>query len=635
MALFQKPAGDSRAGEADGGGPLPLSPEEVAKLDEEAWYARVYRGEEVPQLTVRAVMTGAVVGFLLAFTNVYILLKTSWCVNVALTACIVSFSSWTLLVKLRIARKPLTLLENNCMQSTASAAGYSTGNVTGTALPALLLLSVTPALPGGRQMPWPALAGWVFLVATLGVVVAIPMKRGMINHDRLKFPSGLAAAETLHSLYSKGTEAAAKGRALFGAAVAASVTPLLTDLRIRRGATLLPAVSRALDWLPGRGVDPRTGVRLLPSDWTMLLDHKLLVIAVGMIAGMRLCASMALGGVLLAFLLGPAGLRAGAVTDPGQAWLQIGLWLGAPMLLTAGLLSAGRSLRAVSGGRRGLASQSSAEVPASVFAAGVAVAGTAVTIMASVFFRIPWYLGVAAIAISFILSLAACRANGESDINPLGAVASLTQFIFGVLMPHSPGANLMTAGISSSSAVSSGDLLTDWKAGYLLGASPRRQFVAQLLGVVPGTLASVLCYHLLIPDARVMTGSAPEFPAPAAQMWLATARLMTEGLGTLHPLARQAIVWGALIGLALALLERLPARYHRWFPSATGVGMGLLLPFQYPLSFFIGAVVAWAWARRSRLHAERYTIPIASGVIAGESLMGVLVATLNNFVLRR
>ena len=86
MALFQKPAATPE--EVERSEPLALSPEEVAELDEEQWYARVYRGDEVPQLTVRAVLTGTALGFVLAFTNVYVGLKTGWSLNVALTACI-------------------------------------------------------------------------------------------------------------------------------------------------------------------------------------------------------------------------------------------------------------------------------------------------------------------------------------------------------------------------------------------------------------------------------------------------------------------------------------------------------------------------------------------------------------------
>src|SRR5947199_2223638 len=98
MGVFQKPA--STPEQIERSRPLALPPDEVADLDEDAWYARVYRGDDVPQLTVRAVLMGAGLGLLLAFTNVYVGLKAAWTVNVALTACIVSFSVWTVALKL-------------------------------------------------------------------------------------------------------------------------------------------------------------------------------------------------------------------------------------------------------------------------------------------------------------------------------------------------------------------------------------------------------------------------------------------------------------------------------------------------------------------------------------------------------
>jgi OPT family oligopeptide transporter len=268
---------------------------------------------------------------------------------------------------------------------------------------------------------------------------------------------------------------------------------------------------------------------------------------------------------------------------------------------------------------------------------GTSLAGIALVIMARSYFDIPWPLGVLAVVLTFVLSLVGARATGETDITPIGPIAALTQLIYGVLMPQSPAANLMTAGFTTSAAGSGADVLTDWRSGHLLGASPRRQFVAQLLGIIPGTVATVVCYFLLVPDATALTGrggAPPAFPAPAAQMWLAVAHLVTRGFASLHPMARQALLWGAAAGAALTLLDRLPPRYRRWVPSATGLGMGFVYPFQYPLSFLIGGLIVWFWTRRNQAHAERYAIPVAAGVIAGESLVGVVVAALNNFVIR-
>jgi uncharacterized oligopeptide transporter (OPT) family protein len=245
---------------------------------------------------------------------------------------------------------------------------------------------------------------------------------------------------------------------------------------------------------------------------------------------------------------------------------------------------------------------------------------------------------VVAVLMTAVLSLVSARATGETDVTPLGAVGNLTQLAYGAMVPGSATATLTAAGITASAAASSADLLTDLKSGYLLGANPRRQFVAQFLGIFAGTAATTIAFYLLVPDATALTGTAttpPSFPAPAAQAWLALAKVFQQGLATLHPMARQAILWSSLAGVALVLLERFLPRYERWIPSATGLGLGFIFPFQYPLSFFIGALIATIWRARNQQHAERYTIPVSSGFIAGESIVGVVVAALNNFVIGR
>ncbi|PMY18170.1 peptide transporter, partial [Pseudomonas sp. FW305-3-2-15-A-R2A1] len=83
----------------------------------------------------------------------------------------------------------------------------------------------------------------------------------------------------------------------------------------------------------------------------------------------------------------------------------------------------------------------------------------------------------------------ACRATGETDVTPTGAMGKIMQLTYGVLMPQAVTANLMTAAITSGSASASADLLNDLKSGYLLGANPRRQFIAQFSGIITGTLA--------------------------------------------------------------------------------------------------------------------------------------------------
>jgi uncharacterized oligopeptide transporter (OPT) family protein len=641
MHWFQRPA--RTAEELAASQPLDIEPAEVATFDEDTWYRRAFRGEHAPQLTLRAVVLGSALGFLLAFTNLYIGLKTGWGLGVAITACIVSFTLWNVCLRLGIARSPLSILESNCMQSSASAAGYSTGSTMVSATPALLMISVTAQDPYGKHLPWPVLAGWTFFLALLGVALAIPMKRNMINQEKLRFPSGIAAAVTLQSLYSRGQEAVAKGKALFYAALAAAVPPIVMDIPLRHGRGLVPDTSAVFDWLPVAGKNPKTGAPYVASDWNFILDHKLVMIAAGALTGPRICFSMVAGGALLMYWVGPAALLAGAAHSPGRAWREIGVWIGAPMMISAGLLTFFAQwrtiLRAIGGlGQGNKTNYATAEVPGSWFLALVLLATAGTLLIGHAQFGIPWYLGLIAVLLTFFLALVACRATGESDITPIGAMGKITQLAYGVLIPQNATANLMTASVTANAAASAADLLTDLKSGYLLGAHPRRQFLAQLIGVFAGTVATVIGFRVFVPDARVLlgeNGGAPTFAAPSAQAWLAVAQVFQAGIDKLHVMARHGIGWGLLAGAILALLEMVLPKYRRWIPSPIGLGLGFFLPFFNPFSMLLGAIAAWLWAHRNKAHAERYVVPVASGIVAGESIVSVVIAFVNNLVLRR
>lgn len=672
--MFQ-PAPKTQA-DLDASQPLHLTPEEVQLLSEHEWYQRAYQGDK-PQLTLRAVAMGTVLGFFLSFTNIYIGLKTGWFLGVALTACILSYAFWNVLRAVGLAKTPMTILENNCMQSTASSAGYATGNMLVSAVPAMLLLSVDAEHPLGQQLSPKVLAAWVFFIAILGVTLAIPFKRSLINQEKLKFPSGTAAAVTLRGIYSKGEEAMAKARALGISALVGAVLKVLTDLRFRTviedgkraRESLVPDSSNVFDWI--KPLLPEWlkakmhlfhagGREWTFSDWTLRMDHSAVLVAAGAIVGMRTCASMVASGLVLAFVIGPnaidmpwenaAGKVVTAVTRPGAAWKEIGLWLGAPMIVAYSLTAFASQWRTIArafgglkkveiadqaGGKPGdpsVHTSKTVEVPTTWFMVGIGIATTGIVILGWQFFSIPPVYGLVAVAMTFVLGLVSCRSTGETDITPGGAMGKIMQLTYGVLIPQSTTANLMTASITSGAGLAAADLLNDLKSGYLLGANPRRQFVAQASGIVTGTIASVLGYFLLVPNASKLTGDHPEFAAPGAQQWKAAAELFMYGVGNLHPFARTLIGVGLAIGIGLALFEVWFPKLRSKVPSATGLGLGLILPFSAPLAFFFGAILAEIAMKKNKSWAERFIVPIAAGTIAGESIIGVIVATLNNFV---
>jgi OPT family oligopeptide transporter len=641
-------------------------------MTEEEWYDKVYRGDDVPQLTIRAVLMGSILGFFLAFTNLYIGLKTGWALGVAITASILAYAASNASVKMGFSKTPLTILETNCMASTASSAGYATGGTMVSAIAALLMISATPENPQGEHLPWTVLVLWTLFLAAMGTMLAIPMKRNMINQERLKFPSGTAAAVTLQSLFSEGVAAMRKARALTLAAIIGGVFPFLLELNAIKESVvdkatgiitttrhaLLPADSAIFDWLPNVGSHIENGkeVPYQPSDWTMVMDHNPVMIAAGALVGLRVAISMVLGGLVLIFFVGPeaydtvwmspAGDEVRAATKPWKAWKEIGLWLGVPIMVSSGLLSFAFQWRTIVRAFTSILSKTenrdgnserdeliaNTEVPLSWFVWGSLVSGAGVIAVAYSEFEIPIHYGILGVLLTFALSLVACRATGESDITPVGAMGKIMQLTFGVLIPQSATANLMTASITASSAGSAADLLNDLKSGYLLGANPRRQFFAQLAGIFSGTIATVMGFYLLVPDATAITGvgdQAPDFPAPSAQAWKAVADVFSLGIENMHPMHQAAILWGLGLGALLLVLENMLPKFKDYLPSATGLGLGLILPFQYPLSMLLGAVFAAVWTKANKASADELLVPIAAGVIAGISLMGVLVAILN------
>jgi OPT family oligopeptide transporter len=261
------------------------------------------------------------------------------------------------------------------------------------------------------------------------------------------------------------------------------------------------------------------------------------------------------------------------------------------------------------------------EAPMSWFAVGQIVSLVALAWLGHVTFGMPVWETVIAVALSFWLALVACRVTGETDTTPVGAMGKVTQLIFGALHPGNVNVNLMSANITAGAATSSADLLTDLKSGYLLGANPRQQFLAQFSGIFVGTVVSVLAFALLVPNASVL--GTDQFPAPAAQTWAAVARALGQGLSSLEPLKLWLIFAGAVVGVVLTLAPILFPKYQRYLPSASAFGLAWVFHWYYGLLFFLGALVAFLVERRRPKLAEEFTLPVASGVVAGGSLMGV------------
>jgi putative OPT family oligopeptide transporter len=596
------------------------------------WLANVYAGDDAVQLTPRAVITGMIIGGVMSISNLYVGLKTGWGLGVTITASIIAYAVFSVLEKVVPAwrNRPFTTLENYTMSSAASAAGYMSSAGLVSALPALYLTT-------GRLMQWWEIMLWLGALSFLGVFMAIPLKRQLINIDQLPFPSGIATAETLKSMHTAGGEAVVKARSLFAAGIIGAIVAVWRDLFAAVKSLSAYAFPAELPFLPtAMGRD-------LLTRYTIGIEGSLIMLAAGAIMGLRVAASMLIGSIICFGIIGPILVEQGIVQPGYKGIVSWVLWPATAMMVTSGLLSFALKWRTVlrafgglSGSLAGIFGRgrrheriddelAHIEVPASWFVLGVGLAGTACVVLGHFLFGITWWMGILAVLVTFLLSIVAARATGETDITPIGAMGKITQLLYGVIAPSNITTNLMTACITSGAASHAADLLTDLKSGYLLGGNPRKQTISQLFGVVAGTLISVPAYIFVVQSNPGRLGSA-ELPAPAAKVWEGVARLLAQGLHALPKGALVAIVVGAVLGVVLTLLEEFaPKKWKPWIPSTTGLGIAGVIPAFNSIAMFVGALVAWLVSRASPKAGETYTVPVSSGLIAGESLMGVAI----------
>lgn len=606
-----------------------IDPDQAAR----DWLANVYQGDNARQLSVRSIVTGMIIGGVMSISNLYVGLKTGWGLGVTITACIIAYAVFKALEAVIPAyrRDPFTILENYTMSSAASAAGYMSSAGLVSALPALYLAT-------GRVLTWWEIMSWLAAVSFLGVFMAIPLKRQLINIDQLPFPSGIATAETLRSMHTSGTEALQKARSLFWSGIIGAGLAFWKE-----------AVPELGSWWGRRTGDAAAGEKIsklafpeefpiypgagrLLEQFTIGLEGSLIMVAAGAIMGIRVGTSLLIGAVIYYGVIGPWLVVLG-IAEPGyRGIVSWTLWPATAMMVTSGLLSFALKWRTVLRAFRGLialvGTETAAddplehvEVPGSWFVLGTVVSGSACVLLGHFMFGVTWWMGILAVLLTFVLSIVAARATGETDITPIGALGKITQLAYAWIAPSNMQTNLMTASITAGAASHSADLLTDLKSGYLLGGNPRKQTISQLFGVVAGTLICVPVYLVIADPTKLGT---KELPAPAAKVWEGVARVLAEGWDNLPPYALHAMLVGGAIGIVLTLAEEfVPKKHRHWIPSATGLGIAGVVPAFNSISMFLGALAAWILARVDPAKDEKYTIPVSSGLIAGETLMGV------------
>lgn len=574
------------------------------------------------QLTLRAVLSGCVIGVIGSVMNVYLGLKTMFTVGGSLMTAILAFGLFSLL------GRRLSVLETNISQTSGMAAS-------GMASAAGLLAPIPAMLMMGHDVPALVILPWGLAVAYLGVFFAVPLRAQYVLIERLPFPSGTATAHTIVTMYARAGDALAKGHKLILAGAIAAGFSLL--------AYFVPQVEMPPlhELWAGPAIDVRIGALVLQgglfavlASWMFTLYVSPLLIGASFLIGGRVALSLLIGALLAWGVLGPLATALGWVTGPpldtsgAAGWL---IWPGAALMIGDALFSLLLSYKTIvrtfwparTTGPAPARAAAGDAIPRAWWLMGLIGCSAVTCFIAWVVFDIPVWMTALAIPLSAVLAAVATRATGETDINPTGPMGQVTQVVYGAISPGSVPTNLMAGAITVGGSSQCADMMQDLKTGHLLGASPRKQLVAQLAGITAGVCVVVPTFFLF---ERAHGLGTEDLPAPSAILWRAMAELMNRGWDELPQHAPAAIGVALAVGALLATVRALAPRASQLLPSGLAVGLAFLVPPLYAICMFLGAMGLLVWQRIRPDAASRYAFAIACGLIAGEGLMGVVKA---------
>ena len=634
---------------------------------DEWWLKNVFRGD-MPQLTVRSALTGALLGAVLAATALYIGAKTGITIGVGLTSVILAFALYRAMNRAGIA-SDFTILENNCTQSIATASGYMVSPMI-SSLAAYMLVT-------GQIIPWWHMVIWMCVISIIGVLLAFPMKRRFINEEQLPFPEGRASGVVLDALYTGAAKAGMfKARLLgFTALVAGAYQFIISDgwMRIlqfkilqldqwtglkepwtfhdRLDSYYYAAAAKANLYIPTiLGTDIRTlGLRLT-------LDVAML--GIGGLIGIVVATSCLLGSFINFVILAPIMIQAGDIAarvGPDGALVPISraeivnqwsLWWGVTMMVVGSMVSLfGRpeifkGLLKRRNKERGSDVLRHIELPLWISALGVPVFSVLGAWVTHEFFGVPWLLAFVSLPLIFVLAVICTNSMALTSWAPTGSLSKITQFTMGAIDRTNPASNLIPAGMTGEIAANSANLLSDIKPGYMLGGKPRHQAMGHIIGIFAGALACVPLFFLLFlqPDASGGRSTASmvsdQFAFPAALQWKGVAELIAKGLTALP---YSAVVSMVVAAVAAAAIEIARIITKGRFPlSAVSIGLGVVLPPEATFGMWVGAMVFWIMGRRYQGKGTRgheFWVeglePICAGLISGAALMGIGNAIVN------
>jgi uncharacterized oligopeptide transporter (OPT) family protein len=276
-------------------------------------------------------------------------------------------------------------------------------------------------------------------------------------------------------------------------------------------------------------------------------------------------------------------------------------------------------------------SQADETIPTWWVATGLAVSVGLLLWLTTSWFAMPWTEVLLAIAIQPLLILAGLRVLGITGSGPVSLMANATQFLFGMLWPAQIRSNLTAAYVSASPQASSENVIPAFWVAQRLGGRFRTLVLAQLIVIPIGALLTPVVFNVLQHTYGI--GLNPgQLSAPTGLKIATLAIAMERGLGYLPHGALTASKWGIVIGIAFELLHAVRKRdggARFWFvPIPAALGFALILPPSLNIAIALGAVIAAVWRKAAPGpdgNFERYAAPLASGLIAGEAVVGSIL----------
>ncbi len=604
---------------------------------DEWWLKNVYKGD-MPQLTLRAGLTGMLLGCVLTLTNLYVGIKTGWTLGVGITSVILSFAAFKMFSRMNLS-KDMTILENNAMQSIATSAGYMTQP---------MMASLSGYMLVTQQLiPMWQVYCWIVTLGLLGALFAFPQKKRAINEEQLPFPEGYAAGVVLDNLHhADAKEGMTKAKLLLGGGALAATLEILRSEKLLDAIYLkFLAIPHYWDDLLYKFSTPSiAGVPL--KDLTIRLDSSIVLMGSGALISIRTATSMIVGAMFNYMILAPIMINQGVIQGSGFKNISIwALWGGAAMMTTASLYSFFSSPSFVAG-VKGMFKKDKApkqkkldvlkdiELPTRVSVIGIIALSVVMMIMGKAFFDIDYWLTAVSVPMVFVFSIMAIKSTGMTAITPGSALAKMTQVIYSVLAPGQMGTNLISAGITAEVSLSASNLLMDIKPSYMLGGKPRQQAIGHAIGIFVGSLVAVPAFYYVINHDLSLLGT-ERFPMPGATVWRAVAEVLSKGFSSLHYTAQIAVVLGAVLGV---LMEIAVQKTKGKFPlSPIGFGIAFVLPFADTLVLFMGSFIFWLLKlRKKERRSERYHSfvenqeTIAAGIVAGGGLIGIAIIIFEN-----